>query len=369
VLPRAAANSPQNFGYYRRAYFSAARRLVPLSPHWRYELDRWKESVRRFFQPEKTQRRPQICPACGSLVGVTATRCHQCGASLRFSTAAVTKTLSKWMPTQSPTTYAMLSICCLFYGISLLLTIREGGNPASGGFWNLGGIDPGVLVRMGSSLPFPYLVRWMQPWRLVTACFLHGSLIHILFNMWVLMDIGPIVEELYGSARYLFLYTMTGIAGYVVSSIWMATRYSGGRSFPPIIPSIGASGALLGLIGLLIAVTSRRSGAAAQMLKTQLIRWVVYIFVIGFIMSGTDNAAHFGGLASGFLLGRVVLDRQPHDMVERKRANALGWGTAFVIAVCFGFMFVFFYQVNHPPQAPAKAPGAAVQHTIERNRS
>ena len=325
---------------------------MPLSPHWRFKLEHWRESVRRFFKPEPAPRRPQICPACGSLVGTTATRCHICGASLRFSAAAMTKTLSRWLPTQSPTTYAMLSICCLFYGISLLLTIRLGGDAMSGGFFNLGGINSNVLIRMGSSLPAPYLVQWMQPWRLVTACFLHGSLIHILFNMWVLMDIGPIVEELYGSARYLFLYTATGIAGYVVSSLWMSYRYGGGGFVPPI-PSIGASGALLGLIGLLIAVTSRRSGAAAQMLKTQLIRWVVYIFVIGFIMSGTDNAAHLGGLASGFLLGRMVADRQPHDMIERKRANALGWATAIVITISFGFMFVFFYQTNH--QAPPSA--------------
>lgn len=260
----------------------------------------------------------------------------------------------------------MLSICCLFYGISLLLTIRLGGNAMSGGFFNLGGINSNVLIRMGSSLPMPYLLGLKQPWRLVTACFLHGSLIHILFNMWVLMDIGPIVEELYGSARYLFLYTVTGIFGYVTSSMWMAIRYGGAGYLPPI-PSIGASGALLGLIGLLISVTSRRSGAAAQMLKTQLIRWVVYIFIIGFIMSGTDNAAHLGGLASGFILGRLVMDRQPHDMIERKRANALGWSTALVIAISFAFMFVYFYQTNH--MAPPPADSGAIVQPIERGKS
>lgn len=342
---------------------------MPLSPHWRFKLERWRESVRRFFKPDQQQRRPQICPACGSLVGTTATRCHICGASLRFSTAAVTKTLARWMPTQSPTTYAMLSICCLFYGISLLLTVRMGGGGlGSGGFWDLGGINSNVLIHMGSSLPMPYLLGLRQPWRLVTACFLHGSLIHIGFNMWVLMDIGPIVEELYGSARYLFLYTATGIFGYITSAMWMAIRYGGGGYLPPI-PSIGASGALLGLIGLLIAVTSRRSGAAAQMLKTQLIRWVVYIFIIGFIMSGTDNAAHLGGLVSGFVLGRIVADRQPHDMYERKRATLLAWATALVIAISFGFMFAYFYQSNHQPPPPTTGSRVISSITIRRTRS
>jgi rhomboid protease GluP len=165
----------------------------------------------------------------------------------------------------------------------------------------------------------------------VTTVFLHASLIHIIFNMWVLMDIGPMVEELYGSARYLFLYILTGVAGYVVSSVVGHL-------------SIGASGALLGLIGLLLAASMQRGGAAAQMLRSSLIKWVVYILIIGFMFSGTDNAAHIGGLAAGFGLGKIVSDRQPQNATERKRANALGWATAIVVFVCFGLMVKEFLQ-------------------------
>ena len=81
------------------------------------------------------------------------------------------------------------------------------------------------------------------------AIFLHGSLLHIGFNMWVLMDIGPQVEELYGSARYLFIYVVTGIGGYLLSSLF--------RTF-----SVGGSGALLGLIGVLLAITTGRRSAS-----------------------------------------------------------------------------------------------------------
>ncbi len=209
---------------------------------------------------------------------------------------------------------------------------------------------------MGASVPLPYEIH--QPWRLVTACFLHGGLLHIVFNMWVLMDIGPIVEELYGSARYLFLYIVTGAAGYVASSMLGKV-------------SIGASGALLGLIGLLLAATSKRGNAAAQMLRSQLIRWVIYIFVIGFLPGmGIDNAAHFGGLAAGFLLGRIVADRQPADAGERKRAYALGWAAALIVVVCFGFMFTDFYQENHPanPAAP-DAPSAQMNPAPQEGRA
>jgi rhomboid protease GluP len=270
---------------------------------------------------------------------------------MRFSAAAVTRSLSRMLPTQSPITYVVLSICCLFYGISLLLTVRMGGG-GGGGFFDMGGINGQILVRMGASLPLPYNLQ--QPWRLVTACFLHGGLLHIVFNMWVLMDIGPMLEELYGSARYLFFYVVTGVCGYVLSSFYMAMR--GAMS-----PSIGASGALLGLIGLLLAATTRRSNFAAQALRSQLIKWLIYIFVLGFLMPGIDNAAHLGGLASGFLLGRVIADRPPVDLKEQRRAQVLGWVAGFTIAACFGFMFLFFYQTAHPgPETLLRSPAQHV---------
>jgi rhomboid protease GluP len=341
---------------------------LQIPPRWRWKLERWSESLKGWFGGgSDAQRRPRLCPACGSLVGTTATKCYQCGASLRFSTAAVTRSLSRLLPTQSPITYLILSMCCLFYGISLLLTLRAGGGEG-GGLLNIGGISGQILIRMGSSLPLPYIIQ--QPWRLVTACFLHGSLLHIAFNMWVLMDIGPMLEELYGSGRYLFLYLVTGVAGYALSSFWMTFRYG---AIPA--PSIGASGALLGLIGLLLAATTRRSNVAAQMLRSQLVKWLIYIFVMGVLLPGIDNAAHLGGLASGFLLGRVVADRAPADLAEQRRARALGWTAALVIVACFGFMFAYFYQSSHPavaqpasPSSQLDRPGAS-QFGAARHRS
>ena len=122
------------------------------------------------------------------------------------------------------------------------------------------------------------------------AIFLHGSILHIFFNMWVLMDIGPQIEELYGSARYFFIYVVTGIGGYVLSS---TTGHM----------SVGGSGALLGLIGVLLAVTTSRKSAGMQMLRNQMIRWLIYIAVWGLLFPGIDNFAHAGGLISGFLAG------------------------------------------------------------------
>lgn len=283
------------------------------------------------FQSEPKQNRPRLCPACGSLVGSTASKCYQCGANVNYSFAAASKTLSRWMPQTSPVTYAMLTICCVMYGLGLVITMKMGGGVMSGGLMGLGGIGGEVNFRLGESIPYPYIIS--QPWRLITAIFLHAGLLHIGFNMWVLMDIGPIVEDLYGSARYFFLYVATGAFGYLASST------IGGH------PSVGASGALLGLIGVLLAATTGRKNPAAQALRSSLIRWVIYIFVIGFIMSGTDNFAHGGGLVSGFLLGRLMIDRAPADLSEQRRANLLGWAAGIVVAVSFGFMVLNYLQI------------------------
>ena len=299
---------------------------MPLPPRWRWKLDRWRENAARIFVPAKKETRPRLCPSCGRLAGATATRCPECGASLTFSLAAASRSLSSLMPATSPATYFLRGLSILLFAVSLLATMRLGG-----GLNLFGGINQQVLNRLGDSRP-DWLLR-REPWRLVMACFLHGSLIHIGFNMLVLMDIGPFVEELYGSARYLFLYLATGVAGYLLSATL--------GHF-----SVGASGALMGLVGLMLAVTTRRGGAYMQMLRGQLLRWLLYIFVLGILMPGIDNAAHLGVLASGFLLGHIVADRQPASPAERKRAYALGWTAGLAIAASFAAMLAQYF-VTH----------------------
>ena len=309
---------------------------MTLPPRLRWRLDRFREQMSGILGGREEQPRPKLCPACGTLVGASATRCHQCGASLTFSMAAASRSLGKLLPATSPATYGILSLSCLLYGASLLWAMRANGFQAPGGglfgLLNLGGIDIGILTRMGASLPlagyFEQPGNLAQPWRFVTAIFLHGSLMHIGFNMWVLMDIGPQIEELYGSARYLFIYVVTGIGGYVLSSSL------GGH------PSVGGSGALLGVIGVLLALTMNRQSAGMRMLRGQLIRWLIYLLVWGLVFPGIDNYAHFGGLVTGFALGKLMIDRPPVTPLERKRADALGWATALVVAASFAMMLV-----------------------------
>jgi rhomboid protease GluP len=290
--------------------------------NWKRKAEAWRAKIAAKLSSsdeEPNRPRPRLCPACGSLVGSTSTTCYQCGANANYSLAATTKFMSRLLPATSPASYAILSLSCLLYAATVLATIRQGGMPGlNAGLFSLGGISGKVLIEFGASLPFPYTLA--EPWRLVMAIFLHGGLLHIGMNMWVLMDIGPTVEELYGSARFFFLYVVTGIVGFVASSL-------GGHV------SVGGSASLLGLIGLMLAVTFHRGGAAMQMLRGQLVRWLIYIGILGFVFHGIDNYAHAGGLAAGFLLGKIMVDRPPVSLEEHRRAQVLAWAAAAVVAV------------------------------------
>ncbi len=95
---------------------------------------------------------------------------------------------------------------------------------------------------------------------------------------------------------------------------------------------------MLGLIGVMLAMTMGHRSAAMQMLRSQLIRWLVYIGVLGLLMSGTDNWAHAGGLISGFLLGKVMVARPPMSDQEKTRATLLGWTSGILVAASLGMV-------------------------------
>src|SRR5436189_3603868 len=112
---------------------------------WRYKLDRWLGDIRGKFRPRAAAgQRPRMCPACGTLVGASSARCHQCGASMSFSLAAASRSLSKAMPHVAPVTYSILAIDCLLYVLSLLMTFQR-----NGGFDAPAGGLSGLLVSLG----------------------------------------------------------------------------------------------------------------------------------------------------------------------------------------------------------------------------
>jgi len=299
---------------------------LALPYRWQWRIEKWKNALRGFFGVTEEQPRPKICPACGALVGISATRCHECGANLRFSLAALSKSLSGIFGAyDSPVTTVLLVANILMFGVSWLAITAAGSGGGLSILWGMGGE---TIYRLGASHPYPVFFQH-EWWRLVTAMFLHGGLIHIGFNMMALMQFGPALEELYGSAQYLFFYVVTGAFGFLVSA--------GLGNF-----SLGASGAILGLVGLMLAITTKRGGAYMRELRSRLVSSVVILFVLGFMGMGMDNYAHGAGLAVGFGLGKLFADRQPMNSRERQIAYALGWLAGIVVIASFVLMFLHF---------------------------
>ena len=300
---------------------------MPVSYQWQQRIDRWKNATRGFFRGDgNNQPRPKLCPSCGTLVGISATRCHECGANLRFSLAALSKGLSRIVGDHdAPVTSALLIANVFMFGVTWLALASRG---ESGGLRILWGMGGEATYRLGLSVPYSIFIQ--REWfRLITAMFLHGGLIHIGFNMMSLMQLGPALEELYGSARYFFLYVLTGAFGFLISA-----------SFGHV--SLGASGALLGLVGAMLAVTTKRGGAFMRDLRARLISSIVILFMLGFSGLGLDNTAHFAGLASGFAIGKLFADRQPMTAKEHRRAYVMGWIAGIAVVASFVLMIMHF---------------------------
>lgn len=300
---------------------------MPLPYRWQVRVDRWKGSLRAIFGGAGHQQpRPKICPACGALVGVSATRCHECGTSLRFSLAAITKNLPVFSGMTSPVSTTFLGLNFFLFAIQLMFTIQAG---EAGGMNILWHADSAGSIKLG--MLYPYLIFFYhQYWRLITAMFLHGGLIHIGFNMMTLMQFAPAVEELYGSPRFLFLYTFSGAFGFLLSALTGHFSY-------------GASGALLGVIGAVLAITTKRGGAYMRDLRSRLISSLVFLFAVGiFGFLPIDNWAHGGGLAAGFVLGKLFVDREPMNNSEKLRAQILGWIAGIAVIASFVLMLMHF---------------------------
>ncbi len=137
-------------------------------------------------------------------------------------------------------------------------------------------------------------------WRLLSVTLVHASLIHLGFNMYALYIVGPLAEALYGRVMYIGIYVAAGLAGSIGSYLFFAT------------PSVGASGAIFGLFGLLFTATYVHKPALARQARAltgQIGLLIVINLFLGFSMGGIDNAAHIGGLLAGGWLGVIIAPR------------------------------------------------------------
>ncbi len=255
----------------------------------------------------------RICPYCNEAVGPRAVD--------RRNPADI---LGGFIPHARFNTVLILLVNFVLYAATAVYSMRAGdGGPM--------GIDARTLVEFGAKYaPLMALGQW---WRLVTAGFLHGGLLHIAMNSWVLFDLGAQVEEVYGASRMWVIYLVSSVCGFYVSALWN-----------PASPSVGASAALFGLIGSMIALGARHRSALGSAIRGLYVRWAVYGLLFS-LFPGIDMAAHIGGLASGFgiayLAGTPRLETSPTERIWRVAA----WLCILVTVGSFIKMYVAFTQM------------------------
>jgi membrane associated rhomboid family serine protease len=208
-----------------------------------------------------------------------------------------------------------------------------------------------VLLPFGAKLN-SYIHTQHQWWRFVTPMFLHVNLLHLIVNMYSLWIVGPYVEKLYGSAKFVVFWVVTGVAGVVGSYLTVRPGLAGNPITGFIFkaydtPSAGASGALFGLVGVLFVFGIKFRHELPEGFKrafgTGLLPMIVLNLFIGYTLRGyIDNAAHLGGLLSGALLALVVDYRRPGE----KSGVALTWRVLQIAAIAL-VALSFFKTVQH----------------------
>lgn len=173
-----------------------------------------------------------------------------------------------------------------------------------------------LLLGATGTIPIDRLHRW---WSLVSASFLHGNLIHILFNMLALSQIGPLMLNAFGVYRTTIIYVVGGAAGFLVS-------YAAGVGF-----TIGASASICSLVGAILFYSHHRGGVFGRVLFRQVGGWVVVMIVFGLIIPGINNWGHGGGLVAGAILALIL--GYEEQRVQRYWHRIAGLGSAVGAAV------------------------------------
>lgn len=234
-----------------------------------------------------------VCASCGSLVGVNDAQCYTCGRRNPglWGFGPLLRRLGNDLGFVNVVLYG----CCALYAAGLLLTIMRGGNIMGGGN-PLGMLSPAgdVQLMFGASGAQPVFGLGMW-WTILSAGWLHGSALHLLFNMMWVRNLGPSTADVYGASRMVIIYTISSAAGFLLSSL--AGYYLNVPKFGAYL-TLGASAPIFGLLGALVHY-GRRGGSS--MILAEAKNYAIILFVFGLIMPGIDNAAHAGGFIGGYL--------------------------------------------------------------------
>ncbi len=272
---------------------------------------------------ERKKTGSMVCPNCGRLISVNAPSCMHCGRK-NPGLWGYGPALSRWLARFNGLVPLLTTVCIALFVISVVLDLLTNARhqPLSS-VW-----APGLesLYRLGITGRYAFSQgRW---WTLITAVYLHGGILHILFNILWLRQLGYLLEELFGASRTFIIFTLAGIAGFVVS-VTMGSMFT-----------LGGSGAIFGMLGALIYYGRRRGGYFGAAIFRQVGSWAIMAFIFGFLFPNIDNWAHFGGFIGGYLSAMLLGYREirAEKAVDRYAALLLLVLTVFafiMVAVTF----------------------------------
>lgn len=255
----------------------------------------------------------RVCPTCGRLNSVDDKTCYKCGKRLPGPLAtSFFGFFGDFSQDGMPATKLVAGLCIVVYGLMMATDASLGVGPGT----VLWGFKTSTSIRFGALLGPPFIDA--EPWRVLSAVFLHGNLLHLGMNMLSLLNLGRTLEPHFRSARFLLLYLVTGALGFCATVWWRGE----------LARSVGASGAIFGLLGAFIgALIVRRNPGWQRVFASNLLM----AFLLGYMFPNVDNAAHAGGFVAGVLLGLLLeLERQPR---RRDRLVAVLAGVGALAAV------------------------------------
>jgi rhomboid protease GluP len=265
-----------------------------------------------------------MCRSCGAIVGAGQTQCGVCGAS-----TAVQPNITSGQPQPDRETVRFaravlnrpykFTIAFLVLNLFVFMLMWSSSGLS---FRNLGqGFQEPVLIEYGAQLNYLINAPNNQWWRLITPMFVHINLLHVMMNMFGLLILGPFVEKLYGSAKFVVFWVASGLAGSVATYLTLRPSLARGVLGSFIFraedgPAAGASGALFGLVGVLFVfgIKYRRElpEGFKRVFGTGLLPIIFINLFIGFVFrSFVGNSAHLGGFFTGAALALMVDYRRP----------------------------------------------------------
>jgi rhomboid protease GluP len=261
-----------------------------------------------------------ICASCGALVGVQDDTCYNCGRRNPglWGYGPALRSLGQdfgFVP-------LMTGAVIVLFVMSLLLSRGE---------MQMMTLAPNgaMLFLLGASGAMPVFDygRW---WTLLTAGWLHGNLLHILFNVLWIRQLAPAIGEIYGASRMIIIYTFASITGFALSSLageflwWMPISFLRGAQL-----TVGASAAIFGLLGAAVYYGRRSGSSHASRIGLQ---YAVLLGIFGLIFPGVDNYAHAGGFLGGYLTARVLDPLKPERVDHMVIAGVCLLATLLAIA-------------------------------------